>query len=84
MIASTWFKKNCGMIGAFCAGVWFQCIYWKEIKATLSAWGIQENEYTTTLLFIIGASGISLSIMGSVIKQQQDTAKLSKKSVDTK
>ena len=82
IINSTWFKKNCAIVGAFCAGVWFQSVYWREISATLIAWGIEKNEYTSTLLLIIGASGISISIMGSVIKQQQVT-KLSKKLTDT-
>ena len=70
MIQSSWFHKYNGIIGAFCAGLWFQANYWKQILATLAAWGIPPGDYTNALLMIIAASGISISIIGTIMKQK--------------
>jgi len=72
MIQSSWFHKYNGMIGAFCAGLWVQAHYWRQISATLVAWGIPHNEYLATLVLIVGASGISASILGTIIKSKQN------------
>ena len=74
MITSSWFHKYNGMIGAFCAGLWFQSHYWRQILATLDAWGIERGQYLSTLTILIAASGISLSIVGTTIKNKQINA----------
>jgi hypothetical protein len=71
MIQSSWFHKYSGMIGAFCAGLWFQAHFWKQIFDSLSVWGVNRNEYLNALLLIIGASGISISIIGTLVKNNQ-------------
>ena len=71
MIASPWFRKYNSVIGGFCAGLWFQAHYWKEIKSTLEAWGIPTNDYMATLLLIVAASGITISIATSVVNNKQ-------------
>lgn len=71
MIDSSWFHKYNGIIGAFCAGLWFQANYWKQIKDTLEIWGIKSDQYLDTLLIIIAASGISVSILGTIVKKRK-------------
>lgn len=68
MIASTWFKKYSGIIGGVAVGMWFQREYWREVNATLTAWGVDGDAWNTTLLLIAGAAGISASIGLSLVK----------------
>lgn len=72
MIQSSWFHKYNGMIGGFCAGLWVQAKYWREIKATLEAWGIPTNDYMSFLLLIVAASGLSVSVVGTLFKSAQN------------
>ena len=72
MIQSSWFHKYNGIIGAFCFGLWFQAHYWKEILATLNIWGISRNDYMDALLIIVAASGISISVVGTIVKNKRN------------
>ena len=74
MIGSVWFKKYAGQIGAFALGLWFQARFWKQIHATLDAWGVAPGEYTKALVVVIGAAGVATSIGLSLVKAGRDKA----------
>ena len=71
MNESSWFRKYNSIIGGFCAGLWVQAHYWREIKATLEAWGIPTQDYMSSLLLIASAAGISLSVVGTIQNNQK-------------
>jgi len=67
-VQSTWFKKYSAFIGGIALGMWIEASYWRQIKATLAAWGIERDEFLDGLLFLAGAAGIAGSIGLSLAK----------------
>ena len=71
LIQSTWFKKYSGVIGGFCLGLWVSTNYWRQIREILHTLNISKNEYNNTLLIIVGAAGITTSIVLSLVKNRK-------------
>jgi hypothetical protein len=71
LIQNSWFKKYSAMVGGVCLGMWISANYTVQIRATLAAWGISNDQYMNILLTIIAAAGITTSIGLSVVKEQR-------------
>jgi len=67
-VQSTWFKKYSAVIGGIALGMWIEASYWRQIKGTLQAWGIERDEFLDGLLLLAGAAGIAGSIGLSLAK----------------
>ena len=48
-VQSTWFKKYAAVIGGVALGMWIEASYWRQIKGTLQAWGIERDEFLDEL-----------------------------------
>ena len=74
MISSLAFRKASSLISGFAAGLWVAANYWRQIHATLDAWGISRNEWMNALVAIMAAGGITASIAASLANQRQQKA----------
>ena len=74
-IQSPWFKKYTGMIGGFCMGMWISSKYYPQIIKVREALGISKDEFSSVLLLIAGAAGITASIGLTVVKEKRRKAK---------
>ena len=72
MVTSTQFKKWDGIVGGFCLGLWVSARYWRQIRDSLSVWGIDRNEWLGFLVAVIGACGISASVVLSIEKKRRE------------
>lgn len=70
-ISSTWFKKYSATFGGVALGIWLQSNYGNLIAATLTIWGIGDTAWNYSLLAVIGASALGVSIAGSLVKSSQ-------------
>ena len=70
-VGSTLFKKYSGIIGAYVLGLWTAMVYWRQINATLAAWGVERQSWLIFLLAIAAASGVTASIGLSLVKSSQ-------------
>lgn len=70
-MASSWAKKHSAMIGSFVLGMLVQAKYWKQIGATLDAWGVPHGEWKTFLASVVAMAGIGMSVAATVAKNRK-------------
>jgi hypothetical protein len=72
IIQSTWFKKGAAVFGGVALGMWVQASYYQQIADVCKVFGIDRDEYLSALQLIVGAAGVSLSVVLSVVKKSAD------------
>ena len=73
-VASTWFKKWSGQIGAYLLGWLTLENYGQQIYATLAIWGVDKDGVINSIILVVGASGVLASIGFSLVKSERERA----------
>ena len=71
MIQSPTFRKASTFVCGLACGLWFSGMYWRQIHATLAAWGCSRGAWMRALLAIIAATAGTSSVLLSVANQKR-------------